>query len=675
YEHITGWELWQSDGSTLGTQVVADLHPGSGGSLPQELTAVGNNLYFRADDGTHGEELWVRAGNNAPVLVQDLDPLGSAKPRDLTAVGDDLFFSTIHSVTGALQVWRTDGTAVGTELAVSMHPESGWDTGSLVEVGEDLLMSIAGDDERDGWELWKLDTMTLDATLLATFPDWGQWLDPWTLAEAGDRLYFAGFDGTLGHELWTSDGTVLGTKRLTDINPRVGNTTPMFITGIGDKVYFAANDGNTGIEPYIYDPSGFGMQRLANIAGLDTGPKVQISLAFDSDSGYENDDWITNVTRPAFVVDVNRPGVVTIDFNDDGVFEFSQAVDNWGTRQFTPATPLADGVHTVTARFTANSVTVEDDAEVTIDTVGPSLIGSYPVEDTLRDFHTLFFDEPINEEHLFHEDFLLTGPGITEPIDLKSFFIDFATNEIDVGFAPLTTPGLYTITIDSGLEDMAANLLRATSPNTTSFQVLANPVFLDDPMTTYTWNPSYEGKDLVLDGATLQVSGEHDLASLWLLNGATIQALSGQALGFDVAGNIVIDDTSTISADGQGFAGGATGVAGSGTGAGAAGTTGGGGGGYGGVGGIGGTTANAPGGTTYGVVTMPVDLGSGAGGSSASTGGAGGGAIKITAVGTIQIHGTISANGLTGVGTDGSGGSGGSVWLIASSFQRNGTIQ
>ena len=35
------------------------INSGSDRSNPYELTAVGNTLYFEADDGTNGEELWM----------------------------------------------------------------------------------------------------------------------------------------------------------------------------------------------------------------------------------------------------------------------------------------------------------------------------------------------------------------------------------------------------------------------------------------------------------------------------------------------------------------------------------------------------------------------------------------------------------------------------------------
>src|SRR5262249_40095471 len=38
--------------------MVADIVPGSGSSNVQNLTAIGSTIYFTANDGTHGVELW-----------------------------------------------------------------------------------------------------------------------------------------------------------------------------------------------------------------------------------------------------------------------------------------------------------------------------------------------------------------------------------------------------------------------------------------------------------------------------------------------------------------------------------------------------------------------------------------------------------------------------------------
>ena len=49
-----GEELWKSDGTYPGTVLVKDILPGSSGSVPHDLTNVDGTLFFSADDGTNG---------------------------------------------------------------------------------------------------------------------------------------------------------------------------------------------------------------------------------------------------------------------------------------------------------------------------------------------------------------------------------------------------------------------------------------------------------------------------------------------------------------------------------------------------------------------------------------------------------------------------------------------
>ena len=90
----------------------------------------------------------------------------------------------------------------------------------------------------------------------------------------------------------------------------------------------------------------------------------------------------------------------------------------------------------------------------------------------------------------------------------------------------------------------------------------------------------------------------------------------------------------------------------------------GGGGSYGGIGG------DSQAGITYGSASEPIDLGSSGGKGYSSNGMPGGGAIKIVATNSITVNGNLTANGGGGASgvQPGSGGSGGSVWLVADSI-------
>lgn len=106
------------------------------------LTAIGTTLFFSANDGTRGLELWKSDSTEAgTILVQDINPGAfSSNPRYLTAVGNTLFFRAFTS-TNSEELWAyTPSTVIGTSLADSLAGGAGNDT----------LYGLAGDDTLDG---------------------------------------------------------------------------------------------------------------------------------------------------------------------------------------------------------------------------------------------------------------------------------------------------------------------------------------------------------------------------------------------------------------------------------------------------------------------------------------------------------------------------------------------
>ena len=178
-------------------------------------------------------------------------------------------------------------------------------------------------------------------------------------------------------------------------------------------------------------------------------------------------------------------------------------------------------------------------------------------------------------------------------------------------------------------------------------------------------------------GAVVSPTSSQSLGNLLVASNGSISlpGYGAPAITFTVNNNATIQAGGVITGDGTGYPGGY----GTGAGRGAYSSYGyvGGGGGYGGYG----ATVLSPssdvayGGSTYGSVTAPTDLGSGGGNySSYATGGAGGGAVRMNVTGVLQVDGRISANGNMGLTEGGGGGSGGSVWLTVGTLTGAGTI-
>ena len=64
-------------------------------SFPRELTPAKNRLYFVANDGNTGFELWSISDEGTNLsLISDLNPGNTgSSPKDLTAIGETLYFS------------------------------------------------------------------------------------------------------------------------------------------------------------------------------------------------------------------------------------------------------------------------------------------------------------------------------------------------------------------------------------------------------------------------------------------------------------------------------------------------------------------------------------------------------------------------------------------------------
>ncbi len=115
-----GEELWKTDGTPAGTTIVEDgapdggLNPtgamGSNSSNPFELTNIGGTLFFNADDGTNGRELW-KSNAAGTSMVEDgvpgsgLNNGGDSTPAGFTAFAGGVFFRATDGVVGT-ELWR-----------------------------------------------------------------------------------------------------------------------------------------------------------------------------------------------------------------------------------------------------------------------------------------------------------------------------------------------------------------------------------------------------------------------------------------------------------------------------------------------------------------------------------------------------------------------------------------
>lgn len=348
---VNGTELWQTDGTPGGTAMVKNIGPNLQTAVPQSMTAMAvfnGKIFFAANDSVHGTELWVSDGTAAGTqMVKDIFTIYDSQPNDFTVYNSKLYFTAIDNTDGR-GLWVTDGTAAGTTKLIDINstPGANANVSNLIVHGNQLYFTATTATE--GHELWVTDGTIAGTKIVKDIAPGAAnginylngrgtsmngkfyflasgggnttlWVtdgtaagtaavSPSTNAQAPthgsmiahkNKLYYIGGNSATGYEPWVSDGTVAGTHMLIDIIPGTASSNSYSFTVFDDNVYFVGGQYNTKWRLYGTNGTTAGTVALEPPGTPATAPQLISSydLQVLGDGLYFKANYFNNETK------------------------------------------------------------------------------------------------------------------------------------------------------------------------------------------------------------------------------------------------------------------------------------------------------------------------------------------------------------------------------------------
>ena len=269
-----GTELWAYSPLNDTYWMIEGIRPGSGSSKPGSSTGLvpmSGKLWFNAEDGAQGSELWsYDPSTGSAEIVVDLFPGSSGSSpgvfSGLVPISDRWLFFDADDGTSGIEPWVHDTLTGHTTLLGDINPGTNPSLPGyllpFMEVGNHIIFDASN--QTYGTELWAVNktAQNWEAILVCDIWHGSQSGQPSSNSDnpaiLGDRIYFSARDQNYGSELWSFNSADQTCTRNSDIRPGSQGSNPGSVSEgfhkIGGIIAFSANDGTSGNELWYYSP-------------------------------------------------------------------------------------------------------------------------------------------------------------------------------------------------------------------------------------------------------------------------------------------------------------------------------------------------------------------------------------------------------------------------------------
>lgn len=306
---LFGDELWKTDGTTAGTVLVKDIQISTESSVNGiNLHKSGSKIYFSGNNGINGRELWASDGTGAgTIMLSDYNNPSTTRnestdPRSFIDFDNKLVYINYASSVFSQQIYVSDGISSGL-LHINGNPQNSFPvTHNLVKMNNYVYFRNENSLKRTNLTVLEtIKNLYISSEIVAL----------------NNLIFFLGSETYSGNkQLWRSDGTEAGTFPLT-------SATDYAISlqiALG-KIYFNLSDANDKpIGLYKTDGSLAGTEVVKAgrfSVGLDPSNLKSFTTTHFFFNGTERNEFNSIISQGAYATNGTDAG--TIKINDFGL--------------------------------------------------------------------------------------------------------------------------------------------------------------------------------------------------------------------------------------------------------------------------------------------------------------------------------------------------------------------